>query len=785
MKERRSSDALEAAALDPVPTPAPVHPLLALQRRAGNAAVNRVLQAKRTVGHDADPHEREADRVAAEVVRRLQEGDGAGTVLQRKGAGGDVLGGSAVTPEMERQIEASPGEPLAPEVRSKLAASFGDADLSAVRIHTGPDAATLAQALQAQAFATGNDIFFAPGRYDPDSARGQELLGHELAHVVQQRAGVQIQRFVDVKTFAERTTEGRFTQKSTAQKAIEKLLATYNGLGVANDKGKVTIPDAKLAQGIDLLESMKNAADVWLTAHTVDVDDPAVVAPGQAPKTKTLVDPKRKNRAAGFSWFLMAVDSELRSMIARRDSDALAGTTQDEVVVDTAGRAKLKEHYTGNLSGALTKAAWLLNKVVPEEGDATEFSLDVKIPVHEGVFVGGTLDLSAERDGNVEVGIEAAFQAGGTVGVADIAGALGGYLKASAKTPEQVMKLVSYGFYRRCVESNLPGEISSLVWGGGTSDYAKAKADLWSRGVETEIFGAGAEGADESFVEMGGLAKVAAEVGVGQAGKFEAEAKGSLGTRYDKTSLDNRKGGAGEKNKRSDGFFTQNVASKVGRGAEKSVGRTSANVAVSAGLKLLDGALSGTAALELAVRGQGLHAEQRKGVQGAKSNVKLEELSFSIDVAGMLPLGGLAASVASLGLDLASYGRTRYLASLDQAQKKPEIPVTEILLAKSAGETAFQGITGVPFGDWAKSAVGLGAKGVEKGAEQALDMGSKVGVELSLTLEKGTSGLEAAVELKHVKAMSVELPSILEIELLRKKRLGIARYAGGAWSASL
>jgi hypothetical protein len=39
------------------------------------------------------------------------------------------------------------------------------------------------------AFTMGNEIYFAQGRYQPDTLQGQQLLGHELAHVVQQRAG--------------------------------------------------------------------------------------------------------------------------------------------------------------------------------------------------------------------------------------------------------------------------------------------------------------------------------------------------------------------------------------------------------------------------------------------------------------------------------------------------------------------------------------------------------------------------------------------------------------------
>ena len=44
----------------------------------------------------------------------------------------------------------------------------------------------LNQSIQARAFTTGQDIFFRQGQYDPGSKGGQELLAHELTHVVQQ-----------------------------------------------------------------------------------------------------------------------------------------------------------------------------------------------------------------------------------------------------------------------------------------------------------------------------------------------------------------------------------------------------------------------------------------------------------------------------------------------------------------------------------------------------------------------------------------------------------------------
>lgn len=68
--------------------------------------------------------------------------------------------------------------------RAKMEQFFGR-DFSAVRIHEGDQATSLG----ALAYTQGTDIHFAPGQYQPETASGQELLGHELAHVVQQADG--------------------------------------------------------------------------------------------------------------------------------------------------------------------------------------------------------------------------------------------------------------------------------------------------------------------------------------------------------------------------------------------------------------------------------------------------------------------------------------------------------------------------------------------------------------------------------------------------------------------
>jgi hypothetical protein len=94
-----------------------------------------------------------------------------------------TIGNQAVARRMPAAAGDAP-RPWSGAVQTRMESAF-QADFSAVRIHEGPHAASLG----ALAYTRGDDIHFAPGRYDPGSAAGQAVLGHELAHVVQQRAG--------------------------------------------------------------------------------------------------------------------------------------------------------------------------------------------------------------------------------------------------------------------------------------------------------------------------------------------------------------------------------------------------------------------------------------------------------------------------------------------------------------------------------------------------------------------------------------------------------------------
>lgn len=164
------------------------------------------VQAKLTIGEPNDRYEQEADNVAKTVVKHLDNSqpDQKQPSIKRKSA--DV--GPMMRLPLQRQssISVGPashdfeknlnqarrgGSPLAPKVQGKMESAMG-ADFSRVKIHTDSQADNLSQSIQAKAFTTGQDVFFKQGEYDPGSRSGQELLAHELTHVVQQ-SGVAVQ----------------------------------------------------------------------------------------------------------------------------------------------------------------------------------------------------------------------------------------------------------------------------------------------------------------------------------------------------------------------------------------------------------------------------------------------------------------------------------------------------------------------------------------------------------------------------------------------------------------
>jgi hypothetical protein len=182
------------------------------------------------IGEPNDAFEREADRVAAEVMAGgaakrhwSLPSLGGGTSVQRKcscggsgGSGGECehckqekeekmlqrkaagAAQSGVAPPIVQEVVNSPGRPLDRAARSFFEPRF-QLDFSAVRIHADQPAAASAREVNALAYTVGRDLVFGDGQFAPHSPEGRRLIAHELAHVVQQagagaRRGAVLQR---------------------------------------------------------------------------------------------------------------------------------------------------------------------------------------------------------------------------------------------------------------------------------------------------------------------------------------------------------------------------------------------------------------------------------------------------------------------------------------------------------------------------------------------------------------------------------------------------------------
>ncbi len=173
-----------------------------LERSTDDTASERSVQAPAStmmVGAADDYAEREADRVAGEVIARLHgfAGEththsahcGHGQVRRSTApAGGAEVGlaGGAVSESLTSRIESrrGGGSALPATVRRRLESGFGGS-LADVRIHTDGEAARLSRAVSARAFTTGKDIFFGAGEFRPDTPEGEHVLAHEVAHTRQ------------------------------------------------------------------------------------------------------------------------------------------------------------------------------------------------------------------------------------------------------------------------------------------------------------------------------------------------------------------------------------------------------------------------------------------------------------------------------------------------------------------------------------------------------------------------------------------------------------------------
>ncbi|MEH2270934.1 MAG: DUF4157 domain-containing protein [Nostoc sp.] len=205
-------------------------------------------QAKLSISQPGDIYEQEADSVAQQVMQRMAQPVNRQSIqrealpdseeLQMKPLANSItpLVQRQEVPEDEEELQMKPmvqrqaeagmdtapdleasinqarggGQLMADNIREPMEQAFG-ADFSGVKVHTDGQSDQLNRSIQARAFTTGQDVFFRQGEYNPGSRGGQELLAHELTHVVQQNGGA-VQLKPQMRTIV--TVQGDMLQRA-------------------------------------------------------------------------------------------------------------------------------------------------------------------------------------------------------------------------------------------------------------------------------------------------------------------------------------------------------------------------------------------------------------------------------------------------------------------------------------------------------------------------------------------------------------------------------------------
>jgi hypothetical protein len=321
------------------------------------------LQPKLTIGQPNDKYEQEADRVAAEVVQKIHAPQASDLSVSRQSSvqkkeiqrkptlqqKGGVVTGDASS-ELESSINQSrgSGQTLDQMLQAKMGQAMG-ADFSRVRIHTDGQSDRLSRSIQAKAFTTGQDIFFRQGAYDPGSRGGQELIAHELTHVIQQ------------------SDENRLQAKpivSISDSSLQPLSIQRKPTDVwenSENLSKVNIKDAKYILEMDfcsnwfLAQEYLLSPDKWAQEPKVNAQEFTTKAESFKNLMKTLI----KLRQSETDSLLTEVREELK-----KKEEFKGMSDQDILTWGSAGSGSLTSDIDVNLKGAGSiQAVQLFNRL--------------------------------------------------------------------------------------------------------------------------------------------------------------------------------------------------------------------------------------------------------------------------------------------------------------------------------------------------------------------------------------------------------------------------------------
>jgi hypothetical protein len=152
---------------------------------SARSGVPLFLGARAGIGHSLQSEHLEAE---ANRIADLVTGNGPQVTENVTRSSQQAAGATAEPPAAVESTLRSAGRALDAATRVFMEPRFG-ADLSSVRIHDDAEAAKSARALSARAYTIGEHVVFGSGQYRPGNDAGHHLVAHELAHVMQARAG--------------------------------------------------------------------------------------------------------------------------------------------------------------------------------------------------------------------------------------------------------------------------------------------------------------------------------------------------------------------------------------------------------------------------------------------------------------------------------------------------------------------------------------------------------------------------------------------------------------------
>jgi len=151
---------------------------------------------------------------------------------------------------------------------SRLESFFGK-DFRDVAVFAGPMAGALARSIDAEAFTHGKSVFFDPKHFRPDTAAGESLLAHELAHTQQERD--QDAREKEVQAMVAEASYLGWLQPEGASFALEDLDLSHPDAmaadevmqgGVARAKGDRQTLDAQTGPRLEKAKKEERVAQV-------------------------------------------------------------------------------------------------------------------------------------------------------------------------------------------------------------------------------------------------------------------------------------------------------------------------------------------------------------------------------------------------------------------------------------------------------------------------------------------------------------------------------------------